>query len=289
MTALSIFLALLAAFGNAVASVLQRRAAAVERAAATSRRFSWLVDVVRRPLWLWGAATLVLSGIFQAGALASGPLAVVQPVMTTELLFTLLVGAVVFGRSPDGRTGWGFLAMAVGLAGFLLLAAPSGGRSTVPHVRWQLLGMCVLLAVPFLLLLSRRLPSAPRATVLGIATAIGFACTAALMKDAIGRLPQGVSVFLTSWQPYAVVVAGVLSFLLLQVTLGAGTLVASQPALTLGDSLLSTVIGVTLFDERISLGARMVPEAVALVILVAGSVQLTRSPVVSGRDGEVMW
>lgn len=289
MTALSIFLALLAAFGNATASVFQRSAAAVEREHPTTSRFSWLADVVRRPLWVWGAATLVLSGILQAGALATGPLAVVQPVMTTELLFTLLVGAVVFGRSPDRRAGWGFLTMAGGLAAFLLLAAPSGGHPTVPHGRWPTLGLCVLLVVAFLLLLSRKLPPAPRAAVLGTVTAIGFACTAALMKDAIGRLPQGVPVFLASWQPYAVVVAGAISFLLLQVTLGAGTLVASQPALTLGDSLLSTVIGVVLFEERIALGARVVPEAVALVVLVIGSVQLTRSPVVSGRDGEVIW
>ncbi|MCP3822231.1 hypothetical protein NLX86_30335 [Streptomyces sp. A3M-1-3] len=53
---------------------------------------------------------------------------------------------------------------------------------------------------------------------------------------------------------------GLGSFLLLQVTLRAGALVASQPALTLGDAFLSAVLGVVLFHEHIELGVRIVPD-----------------------------
>ncbi|MFF3768254.1 DMT family transporter [Streptomyces sp. NPDC001922] len=289
MTVLSICLALLAALGNAVASVLQRRAAADEKAGRPTPKVSWLFHLLRRPVWLWGAGALALSGACQAAALATGPLAVVQPVMTTELLFTLVVGSVVFRSRPDRRTRWAFVAMAAGLAAFLALASPSGGRSTVPGNRWLVVAASVSALVLVLVVTALRLPSSPRAAVLGTATAIGFSCTAALMKDAIGRLTDGVGALLTAWQTYAALGVGLLSFLLLQATLRAGTLVASQPALTLGDALLSVVLGAVLFDEELALGLRIVPEAAALTVLALGSVQLARSPVVAGQGKEDMW
>ncbi|MGP3981780.1 DMT family transporter [Streptomyces sp. KR80] len=289
MTALSIVLALLAALGNAGASVLQRRAAADEPSGSSAAGLSWLVRLVHRPVWLWGAGLLAVSGVCQAAALGAGRLSVVQPVMTTELLFTLVVGGVVFRRRPDARTRWAFVAMAVGLAAFLALAEPSGGSSTVIGGRWLWTAVAVSAVVLMLVAVSPRLPSAPRAAVLGTATAIGFSCTAALMKDAIARLSGGIGALLTAWQTYTALGVGLGAFLLLQVTLRAGTLVASQPALTLGDSLLSVVLGAVLFDESIALGARVIPEVVAMALLVFGSVQLARSPLISGSEGEETW
>ncbi|MFJ3102290.1 DMT family transporter [Streptomyces sp. NPDC086835] len=274
MTALSVCLALLAALANAAASVLQRRALA-DLAGATA------MALLRRPGWVWGAAMLVLSGALQALALATGPLAVVQPVMSTELLFTLVVGGIAFRRRPDPRTRVAFVAMAVGLGGFLALAAPSGGRDTVPTAHWAWAGLSLAAAVAVLVAVSLRLPSAPRAAVLGTATAIGFSCTAVLMKDALGRLPEGVGAVFATWQLYAAMAVGLGSFLLLQVTLRAGSLAASQPALTLGDALLSVVLGVVLFQESVHLGWRTPLEVVALGLLIGGCVELARSPLLA--------
>lgn len=81
---------------------------------------------------------------------------------------------------------------------------------------------------------------------------------------------------------------GLSSFLLLQATLRAGSLAASQPALTLGDSLLSVVLGVALFEEQIDLGWRVLPEAAALGLIALASVHLSSSPVVSGKE-EQRW
>ncbi|WP_069814038.1 DMT family transporter [Streptomyces sp. TP-A0874] len=286
MIVLALTLALLAALGNAAASVLQRRSAATAPLGSSGRRLSWLIGLVRRPLWLLGAAALAVSGLFQAVALAAAPLAIVQPVMTTELLFTLLVGSFVFRRPPDRRTRWSFLAMAVGLAAFLGLAAPSGSADSAKASHWVMVGPPAVVVVVLLVLIARHLKPAGRAAVLGAATAIGFAFTAALVKDAIGNLAQGLVGVVTSWQLYTALGIGLVSFVLLQTALRAGPLVASQPALTLGDSLLSVFLGVLLFGERIVLGVRMLPEAAALVLLVLGSVGLARSPLVSGTEGQ---
>lgn len=292
MTLLAVLLALLSACGNAVASVLQRRGASTEEPPPSSARFAWLrwlTGLIRRPVWLWGMAALVLSAVCQVAALAVGPLSVVQPVMTTELLFTLAVGSVVF-RRPAGAPTWrAFLMMALGLGVFLALADPTKGRTVVPGDRWLVLLAPTLIVVVALVAISRRLPSAPRATALGSATAIGFSFTAALLKDAIGRADVGLTVLLTSWQFYTAMAVGLCSFLLLQATLRAGSLVASQPALTLGDALLSMVLGAVLFDETLTLGWLIIPEAAALLLLVLGSVRVARSPLVAGDGKEHQW
>ena len=56
-------------------------------------------------------------------------------------------------------------------------------------------------------------------------------------------LRQGVVPFFTSWELYAGAAAGVGALFLLQNSLQAGSLVAAQPPLTLGDALISVAYG----------------------------------------------
>jgi drug/metabolite transporter (DMT)-like permease len=297
MTTVTVLLALLAALSNASASVLQRLAAVQERseddgaggAGSAVRRFARLL---RRPYWLAGAALLAVSGLLQAGALAVGSLSLVQPLLATELLFTLLVGGVVFRRRPGLWTWLAFVALAAGLALFLLAAAPGAGRATVPPRAWLLGGGGALGLVVLLVAAARPTKGALRAALFGLASAVCFAATAALLKEAVGRLGHGPAAMFTHWSPYATAGAGLVAFLLLQSALGAGSLTASQPALTLGDALTSVVLGCVLFAEAIHLGWRMLPEALGIALIGAGSIGLARAPAVGrawdtrSRDGK---
>nr|BFD80956.1 DMT family transporter [Streptomyces sp. Xyl84] len=284
VSALTIVLALFAALSNASASVLQRRAATDESASGSGLRqaLRWLVRVLRRPYWLAGAGLLALSTVLQAAALAVGSLSLVQPLLASELLFTLAVGSVVFRRPPDRRTWLAFAALAVGLSLFLGAASPSEGRTTAePHL-WLLVGAVVLGVVAAVVAVSRLVRGAARAALLGLASAVSFAATAALIKEVMGRLGQGVGAVLTQWPPYAALVVGALSFLLLQSAFRAGSLTASQPALTLGDALTSVALGWVLFQEYIGLGVRVVPEAIGVALIGAGSVGLARATATDG-------
>lgn len=283
--ALTVLLALLAALSNASASVLQRRAAVQEPdqdggAGSAMRRFAHLL---RRPSWLAGAGLLGLSSLLQAGALAVGSLSLVQPLLTAELLFTLVVGSVVFRRRPDGRTWLAFLALGGGLALFLLAASPSPGRPTARPEDWLLGGGGALGLVVLLVLIARPARGASRAALLGLASAVSFATTAALLKEAVGRLGQGPAEMFGHWSLYATGVAGLVAFLLLQGALGAGSLTASQPALTLGDALTSVVLGWALFGESIHVGVSLLPEAIGVAMIGAGSIGLVHSPSVGGE------
>ncbi|MFJ4840201.1 DMT family transporter [Streptomyces sp. NPDC088746] len=286
MIVLSVALALFAALGNAAASVLQRRAAVVDLPDASGGSLVDRFGFVRRPAWRWGAGLLVVSGVAQALALATGPLSVVQPVMATELLFTLVLAAVAFRWPPGTQTWVAFFGMALGLAVFLLLADPAGGVETVPPKRWLISAVPAVAVSIVLVVVGTRLRGSARAALLGSVTAIGFSFTAALIKDVLGLVPGGLGDLFTTWQIYAAAAVGLGSFLMLQATLRAGSLAASQPALTLGDSLLSVVLGVSLFEERISLGWRVLPEVASLGLIAFACVRLSTSPLVSGKEAQ---
>ena len=111
-----------------------------------------------------------------------------------------------------------------------------------------------------LLIAALRTRGEPRAALLGLAAACGYALTAALMKQAMSALADGPAAFFSTWQLYATAAAGVGSLFLLQNALQAGTLVASQPMLTIGDALISSCFGVLLFAEDMRFGWWLVPE-----------------------------
>ncbi|MFF5532676.1 DMT family transporter [Streptomyces cinerochromogenes] len=305
MTAVTVLLALLAALSNASASVLQRRAAVQEQerereqaggaaggavggavggvAGAERSAVRRYAHLLRRPYWLAGAGLLALSSLLQAGALAVGSLSLVQPLLAAELLFTLAVGSVVFRRRPDGRTWLAFAALGGGLALFLLAAAPSPGRPTARPGDWLLGGGGALGTVVLLVTVARPTRGASRAALLGLASAVSFALTAALLKEAVGRLGQGPAAMFGHWSLYATGAAGLVAFLLLQGAFGAGSLTASQPALTLGDALTSVVLGWVLFAESIRLGLNLLPEAIGVALIGAGSIGLAHASSVGGE------
>jgi hypothetical protein len=118
----------------------------------------------------------------------------------------------------------------------------------------------------------------PRAALLGLSAACGYALTAALMKNAMADLDSSAREFFTSWHVYATALAGVGALFLLQNALQAGSLVASQPMLTVGDALISISYGVTLFSEQLRVGWWLLPEIAALALIVYGCIQIAKSP-----------
>ena len=91
--------AALAAGGNALANVMQRKASLQE---APDRPFGprLLLDLVHRPSWLLGFGGLVASFGMQALALGLGPLSAVETIITLELPLILLAASRVFDRRP---------------------------------------------------------------------------------------------------------------------------------------------------------------------------------------------
>ncbi|MET9020057.1 DMT family transporter [Actinopolymorpha sp. NPDC004070] len=279
---ISAVLAALAAASNAFASVLQR----YEARTAPSReafRLALLRDLAHRPLWWWGIAGIIAGAVFQGAALLTGPLALVQPIMMVELPFTLLLAALVFHHGLGRRAMAAVVGITAGVVVLLVSVDPSGGTTEVRASRWLAALPGIALGLVALIGIGRAVTGMARAAALGMATAVMFALTAAFMKDATGRIPFGAAAFFTSWQLYATCAAGLVALFLLQNAYQAGTLVVAQPAVTVGDALVSLVLGVVLFEEELRLdGWWLAAALLGLGLIIFGAVELSRSPLVSG-------
>ncbi|MFF3035180.1 DMT family transporter [Streptomyces rubiginosohelvolus] len=279
---ISVLFAVLTALSNGSASVLQRRAA-MEVPDSDAMRLSLMTRLVRQKVWLAGIGLVIVAAVCQAIALATGPIAVVQPIFVIELPLTLLVAGLVMRVRADAVVWSGVAAVTAGLALGMAAAAPVEGRDTVEDFAWIPALLVTGVFEAGLIVAALRTRGNARAALLGLAAACGYALTAALMKDAMANLDDGgVVALLASWQLYATAAAGVGALFLLQNALQAGSLVAVQPMLTLGDALISILYGVTLFDEELRTGWWLLPELVALALIATGCVRLARTPLARG-------
>ncbi|MBO0913687.1 DMT family transporter [Streptomyces laculatispora] len=280
---ISVLFAVLTALSNGSASVLQRRAA-LNVPDRDAMRVSLIGHLLRQKVWLAGIALVIVAAVCQAVALATGPIAVVQPIFVIELPATLLLAGFVMRVRVPRPVWFGAAAVTAGLALGMASAAPGGGSATVRGAAWVPALILTGLFEAALIAGARATRGNSRAALLGLAAACGYALTAALMKDAMARLSDGGGVaLLESWQLYATAVAGVGALFLLQNALQAGSLVAVQPCLTLGDALISVLYGVTLFGEELRTGWWLLPELLALGLITAGCVELARSPLAAGN------
>ncbi|MEU8696248.1 DMT family transporter [Streptomyces sp. NPDC048680] len=281
---ISVLFAVLTALSNGSASVLQRRAA-MNVPDREAMHVSLIGHLLRQKVWLAGISLVIVAAVCQAVALATGPIAVVQPIFVIELPATLLLAGFVMRVRVPRPVWFGAAAVTAGLALGMASAAPGGGSTSVHGAAWVPALILTGLFEAALIAGARATRGNPRAALLGLAAACGYALTAALMKDAMARLSDGdgVVVLFESWQLYATAAAGVGALFLLQNALQAGTLVAVQPCLTLGDALISVLYGVTLFGEELRTGWWLFPELLALGLITAGCVELARSPLASGN------
>jgi drug/metabolite transporter (DMT)-like permease len=275
-----------AALANALTSILQRMG--VEDAPAQdTMRLSLLVHALKRGVWLLGLGFMIAGFLFQAVALHLGDLSQVQPILTTELLFLVLILAVWF-RFRIGRREWlGCLAAAGGLAGFLALAQPSEGASAPTARGWIVVASICAAAVFLAVTLARRGPRWWRAAMFGTAGAVGFAFTASLIKTVDTYVAADWTRMFVHWQTYALVACGVGSLFLAQNAYHAGPIAASQTALVLVDPLASLAIGIGLFSDALRTSGAYGPlEALSLLVMFIGVASLAQSPLITGMKGD---
>lgn len=273
--ALAVLFALLGAASNAMGTAFQRKAAARVPEGGGLRL---ILELARQPAWLIGIAGVAGAALFQALALVNGPLSLVQPLFILELPFALMIAIPLLHRSLPRAGWWAVAGVVAGLGVVLVAADPSGADTSAPMARWIPMLILCLSAVAVAVAVSR--PGRPplfRAAVLGSASAISNALTAALLKSAVGTLEDdGFVAFLSVWQTYGFVVTGIGAVLLLENALQAGPLAASQPALTIGDATVSLFLGVFLFGETIRTGWWLLPELAGAGLVLWGVLRLTR-------------
>jgi len=281
-------LALLAAlvFGAGVA--LQQREAASEPARLAARP-TLLIRLARRPLWLFGLGADVIGFGLQALALRRGSLVVVQPLITTSLLFTLMFIAAV-DNVEVSRSNWlAVIGVLCGLSVFLAAARPTEqSRAVADAEGWLLLAAAVTVLVVTSMAVGLTHHGAIRSATFGLAAGTADAFMAVLAKAFAGSFDAGWTGAFTSWTPYALVGGGIAALLLTSTAYQGGYPTLTLPVITVTDPLFGCIIGVLLFGEQIRLeGWRGPVVVVALGLLVAGLVSLGHDRRVAARAAKL--
>lgn len=293
---LVVILGLSAAFLFAASASLQQHAARIVVSApgrdhsglppgALTRALPLLLFVkklVRTPVWFYGWLTNLLGFLVQGTALHFGSVALVQPLLATQLLFTLPLGSVGNRCWPLKRDWLAGVAIVGGIAVFLAVrgTAPMTGNPDRPKV--LLAGFSAVILVGLLVAAASGRRPAVHATLVAVAAGLCFAMSAVLMKlTAQDLVERGVAATAVDWPGYALAVSTLTGLLLGQEAFASGSLAAAVSAMSITNPLASYAVGVLAFHVQPPTSpGQLAAVAGAGLLLVLGTVGLAHSPTV---------
>jgi drug/metabolite transporter (DMT)-like permease len=273
----SILFAFAAAFSNSVNVVTQHVASTA--APASTKGWRLALYLVRNPLWLFGVIAMVGSFVLQAVALYDGRLSVVQSILVTELVFSLVLGRLWLRRTVVPAAWASASVTSVGLAIFLTMSEPKGGHAQgTPHA-WlpALLTFGGLIGV--LAILAGSGSPLRRAALYATGSGIVWAILATFMKSATEVLgTHGVVATLEQGAIYGLIVAGIVGTVLTQAALHYGPLSISQPLMVIVDPVVSVILSVWIFGEHFEGGIPQIAlGTLGFAAMVVGVVFLART------------
>lgn len=241
--------------------------------------------LARHPIWLAGLVMMFAGQGLQSVALDHGNLAIVEPALTTSLLFALPLAAA-WRRERMRRLDWtGAALVCVGLGVLLGVGSPTAGRSDMPQSHWLLVVVAALGAAFLLVAIAQRSPSpTPRAALLGAASGVLFGLEDALTPYCAHVLTHDPVGLLLSWQPYLAFVTALYGVILMQSSYKAGPLAAGLPTMTVGEPIAGMLIGIFALGEHLGTSPTAISfEVIGAIVMVVGCCVLSRSRLVLGR------
>lgn len=279
-TLISAGAALVAGMCLAATGLLQQRAASKQPA---DKQFSLrlMADLVRNPKWLAGIGAAVASYVFQAVALATGPLSLVQPLVVSELLFAIPISARLHRNRLRTREWAGIITVTAGLVIGIVAADPHRGHPIQPFSSWIWALVIVVVIATAGVIIGKSVSGPARASLFALSGATVMALQSALYAATIAELRDDIGHTFLTWQPYALIVASLTGLFLVQNAYQAGPLAASMPVMDAVLPMVSIGLGVGLFGEHIrTTWYGLTGAAAGILALVIGIVVLDTSPVV---------
>ena len=251
MTTLAVTLALLSAATFAISTSVQHQAA--EGAPkSTTGLWSLLGYLVRRPLWLLGQFLATCAFVLHASALHAGPIAVVQPIVVSGIVWAVPARAALSRRLPSVTEVRAVAVTAFGLAVFLVASDPTAGTTASLGLGTIALAAAAATVAIGANFAASRVHDDPRrkAFFYGVVGGVLFGLVAGFLKLSLQQLADGgVQSMLTAWPTYGVLVAGTGGVLTNQRAYHTAGLSASMPALNIVNGITALAFGFTVFGE----------------------------------------
>lgn len=270
-------LASAASFGASVA--LQHREAAAAPAS-HALRARLVIRLARRPVWLAGIAASGAGFLLQAAALRHGSLVVVQPLLTSALVFALAFVAFSTRRALSRQEWIAVTAVVAGVAGVLALVGRQPSTAASASVTRWVMSSAIVAAGTALAARSSRAPyPRRRAVALGVAAGAANGYVAVLTKAVAAEAAGGIAAALHGWPVWALAAAAPPAVVLVQSVYQAGHLRLSLPVIAVLEPLVAVLLGVVLFREHVSLdGSRVLLLATAAFVTGCGLWSLATDP-----------
>ncbi len=274
---LSALFAFAAAFASALTVVTQHVASTAAPTGVTGWRLA--PYLIRNPLWLFGLLTVVGSFVCQAVALHFGRMSMVQSILITELVFSLVIGRVWLHRVVRPAAWISASVTIVGLTIFLIMAQPEGGHPQATTSAWLPALLTLGGATALCVIFASRGSPVRRAALYGSASAIVAAALATFLKSTTETLTgEGIPAMVMRGPLYGLVIAMFVSTVLTQAALHYGPLAVSQPLMVIVDPFVSIILGIWLYGEHFTGGpAAIAGAAAAFAAMVVGVVFLART------------
>ncbi|MGI9005459.1 MAG: DMT family transporter, partial [Streptosporangiaceae bacterium] len=263
-----------------VGFVLQQHAAA--QAPSDSYLHLRLIGVLlHQRIWLVGIAIMVIGQGLSAWALGHLSLTVSEPLLTTNLIFALLLAAPIYGQVPRRTEIGGALLLSAGVAALSVsrsVRALSESFGSFSH--WPAAGLIAGLAA-VLVIAGRNGPASLRATLTGAGAGLLLGISDALTRRSVEIIDgHGLGTLLTTWPGYAVVGTAAVGLWLTQSAFSVGPLHASLPAITGAEPLSGITLGVLVFGDEVHVTPWLLAlQAAGLAAMVGGVILVARAPV----------
>lgn len=273
---LAILIALASAAITGWGSVAQQRVASSVplEAGGTIHLISQLV---RHPLWLIAVGANMVGFATHTWALDLGGLLVVEPVISTTLLFALAFGAI-WSRERLPATIWvATLFLVGGLAAFLRFGNPSTPNSDASDLAWFMASLVIVPIVAVIAWWAYRRTGPARAIALGVASGILFGAQASFLKSFTIAFGDGLMQEITNWRLYAVIICGAGAFVLQQAAFQAGAITLSLPATVVLPPITAAFVAIFVMGGSVEVGGwHGFAVAGAVVAMLAGLVVIAR-------------
>ncbi len=244
-----------------------------------------LTDLLRKPRWLIGIACMIAGQLLAAYSIGHAALTLVEPLLTTYLLFALIL-AVPMSKQPvrwSEVTGALILIVGVTLLSLSRSTKPIGGLSFSPLPYWP--AAAIIAGVAFVAVqVGQRTRGNARAVLTGLAAGLVFGIQDALTRQTL-QIAQGhpLTVLFTTWAPYCLLGAGIVGLWLMQSAFSAGPLHSSLPTIAAGEPVAGIALGIVVFGDRIQISSReLAIETAGIAALIVGVVMVARSSAFGG-------
>ena len=259
--------------------VLQQRAAAL---APIEELLSWrlLLDLLHKPVWLWGVGCMVVGQLLGGLALQLASVAVVEPLLAANLLFAFVISAMLSDRKVRWHEVGGALLLIAGLAAFLVVGKPRSSRHPHPDRFWTVIALIVVAgAVAILVVVAKKQQLIAEAVLLSTGAGLLYGLQDAATRQALLRADNnGIPRMFGSPWTYLVMIAAVIGLLLSQSAFKIGSLSHSLPPLTAAEPLAGIGLGVTLLADRVEVSpGHLAVEAACGAAVILGVYLIARS------------